>query len=73
MEYTVKFGIDVISKRNLISRKNGEIDLTTDVVIDDLKQSNNEKVLKHMIVADVQPKLKQKIFNVEIINIDLKK
>lgn len=73
MEYTVKFGVDVVSKRNLISRKNGEIDLTTDAVIDDLKQLDNEKVLKHMIVKDVQPKMKQKIFNVEIINIDLKK
>lgn len=30
MDYKIKFGIDVISKRNLVSRKNGEINLTTD-------------------------------------------
>jgi hypothetical protein len=69
MEYTVEFGVDVISKRNLISRKNGEIDVTTEATIEELNWEDNKKVLMDMIFLDVQPKLKQKIFNVEILKI----
>lgn len=72
MEYTIKFGLDIISKRNLISRKNGEIDLTVEADLEDLKRTDNEKVLKQMIHKDVQSKLKQKIFNIEILEINEK-
>lgn len=72
MEYTVEFGIDVISKRNLISRKNGEIDITTEATVEELNWEDNQKVLKDMIYLDVQPKVKQKIFNVEILKIRTK-
>lgn len=69
MEYTVEFGIDVISKRNLISRKTGEIGITTDATIEDLQREDNRKTIMNMIYLDVQPKLKQKIFNVEILKV----
>ena len=72
MEYVVEFGIDVISKRNLVSRKNGEIEVTTDASIEELNYEDNKKVLMDMIYVDVQPKVKQKIFNVEITKIKLK-
>jgi len=69
MVYIVEFGIDVISKRNLISRKNGDIEVTTDATVEELNWEDNKNVLKEMICADVQPKVKQKIFNVEILKI----
>lgn len=69
MEYTVEFGIDMISKRSLISRKNGEIDITTDATIEELGWEDNQKVIKDLIFIDVQPKVKQKIFNVEILKV----
>ncbi len=65
MNYIVKFAIDIISKRNLISRRTGEFDITTDHKAEILNNDNQR--LKYLIYEDVQPKLKQKIFNVEII------
>lgn len=59
----------MISKRNLISRKNGEIDITTDATIEDLQRKDNRKTIMNMIYLDVQPKVKQKIFNVEILKV----
>lgn len=72
MEYTIEFGIDVISKRNLISRKNGEIDVTTDATSEEMWFGDNQKVLKDMVFSAIQTKVKQKIFNVEILKVKSK-
>lgn len=69
MDYTIEFGLDVISKKGLVSRKNGHIDITTDATIEDLQREDNRKTIMDMIYLDVKPKLKQKIFNIEIIKI----
>lgn len=69
MEYLVKFGIDVISKRNLISRKEGVLGLIVEADLEDVQMPENLPVIKDMIIQDVQPKIKQRIFNVEVLSI----
>ena len=68
-EYTVEFDIDVISKRSLISRKSGEIYINSHLSLTDLKKEEN--AIKALIYQDVQPKVKQQIFNIEICKVKI--
>ena len=67
--YKIDFGVDVISKRNLISRKNGDCVFKTAATLSDMKMKENQGVIVNMIFNDIQPQLKQKIFNIEILKI----
>lgn len=66
ISYTVKFNIDCISKKSMISRKSGEVNITTDAVPEDLMYSND---LMYLIAKEMSKKLNKNIFNVEIINV----
>lgn len=70
-EYTVKFGVDTISKRSIVRRRNGEMNVTTDATLEDMRREDNAKTLKDMFYMDVHNQVKDKIFNIEILEIDV--
>lgn len=73
MEFKVEFAFDCINRKSLVMRKYGEFNLTSekDIDIEALKWEDNAKIIKDMIYLDIKPKVKYKIFNIEILNINL--
>lgn len=65
MDYIVKFALDVVNKKSLVMRKYGEVDISTNESVEQINNDNQE--LKDLIRTDLQPKVKQTIFNVEIL------
>lgn len=66
MEYIVTFNFNTINKNSKISKKNGEVEITTNASIEELKNSNE---LIQLISNDMKNKTKQTILSVEIIDI----
>ena len=66
MEYTVSFNFNCINKRSMISRKSGEVDITTDAQPEELKTNQD---LADLIVDDMARKTKQVVLSVDITDI----
>lgn len=62
-EYTVSFIFDCINKRSMVSRKSGEVDITTDATPEELMSSDG---LKAMIIQEMARKTKQVILSIDI-------
>lgn len=69
MEYFVEFNFNLVNKRGLISGKSGEISITSKAKLEDLKTN---KSFINLIIAHVKQKTNQKVFSVEITNINKK-
>lgn len=65
-EYTVSFTFNCLNKRSMISRKGGEMDITTNAPVDELKKSDE---LLYLIAQDMAQKTKQTILSVDITDI----
>jgi hypothetical protein len=68
MNYLVKFNFNCINKKSLISGKSGEVEITSDASIEELK---NSKELPNLIALDMANKTKQSIISVDITDISL--
>lgn len=64
--YDVKFNFDCISKKGMISRMAGQININTTVPIDELKSS---EYLKRLIVSEMEKKTKKSVFSVTDIEV----
>lgn len=64
--YDVKFNFDCISKKGMISRMGGQININTIVPIDELKSSED---LKRLIVSEMEKKTKKSVFSVTDIQV----
>lgn len=69
MEYTVKFNFNCINKRSMVSRKSGEVDITTEAKTEELMTS--QEVIS-LITTDVSRKTNQSILSVEITDVQVK-
>jgi len=68
MNYLIKFNFNCINKKSLISGKSGEVEITSDASIEELK---NSKELPNLIALDMANKTKQSIISVDITDISL--
>lgn len=68
MNYLVKFNFNCINNKSLISGKSGEVEITSDASIEELK---NSKELPNLIALDMANKTKQSIISVDITDISL--
>lgn len=66
MEYIVSFHFNCLNKRNMISRKSGEVYVTSDASPEELQASDE---LCHLIAQDMGQKTKQTILSVDITDI----
>jgi len=66
MKYNVKFNFNLIVIKNKISGNNGEIEITTDLNQEELK---NSQELKKLISNDIEGKTKKKVISLDIIDV----
>lgn len=64
--YDVKFNFDCISKRGMIRRMGGQININTIIPVENLKDSDD---LKRLIASEMERKTKKSVFQVTDIEV----
>lgn len=73
MDFTIKFNADIANKNNSISRKQGELDISCALTLDEFKTIQNEPDVLSVIKQELKEKHNKLAINVEIYDVIQKK
>lgn len=69
MDFTIKFNADIANKNNSISRKQGELDISCALTLDEFKTIQNEPDVLAAIKQELKEKHNKLAINVEIYDV----